>query len=71
MDPFVVRYYEQPVDVPICEINDACDLSEWMHVPDVLTFRQGYKPFLFQVKGGDESEKRDYSVKRKKWRNPE
>ncbi|MCU6794862.1 hypothetical protein OB236_22370 [Paenibacillus sp. WQ 127069] len=61
MDPLIVRYYEQPVEVPIRELNDACDLSEWMHVPDVLAFRHGYKPFLFQIKGGNQSEQKDYS----------
>lgn len=49
VDRDVVRYYVQPIKVPI-----KTEDEEWEHVPDVLVFRQGYTPLLFQVKEREE-----------------
>lgn len=50
LDPKVVRYYVQPdgIDVPY-QANDGTYKS-WIHHPDVLVFRQGTCPHLFQIK---------------------
>jgi hypothetical protein len=44
------RYYVQPVEVPIIYINENGEKEDWIHVPDVLFFRQGFKPQLLQIK---------------------
>ncbi len=49
LDREVIRYYVQPIRVPM-----KTDDDEWYHVPDVLVFRQEYCPLLYQIK---ESEK--------------
>jgi hypothetical protein len=54
LDPQTIRYYEQPVIVPINKLTNAHILSEVGHVPDVLTFREGFCPYLFQIKGGND-----------------
>jgi hypothetical protein len=53
IDPLTVRYYDQPVVVTYKELNAQYVLVEKDHVPDVLVFRQYYRPHLFQVKGGN------------------
>jgi hypothetical protein len=50
LDPFTVRYYEQPVEVPIYYQDKNGALSHWIHVPDVLIFRTDNKPILAQIK---------------------
>ncbi|QED46009.1 TnsA endonuclease N-terminal domain-containing protein [Cytobacillus dafuensis] len=50
LDPNVIRYYEQPVQVPIFHYDKDGQLDSWIHIPDVLIFRQGEKPILAQVK---------------------
>lgn len=50
LDPSTARYYVQPVEVPIPH-NKNGKLQHWMHVPDVLVYRQGFRPQLCQVKG--------------------
>ncbi|MCP3797580.1 hypothetical protein [Paenibacillus sp. CH40] len=45
LDTEVIRYYVQPVEVSIFEEG-----HEWFHVPDVLVFRQGHIPLLYQIK---------------------
>lgn len=50
IDRFTKRYYVQPVEVPIIHINEKREKEHWIHVPDVLVFRQGLKPQLFQIK---------------------
>src|SRR4051812_16862121 len=45
LDRDVYRYYVQPIKVRMEEDGD-----EWFHIPDVLVFRQGYRPLLHQIK---------------------
>lgn len=53
LDPLIIRYYEQPVKVPLIKLTEDYELKKKVHVPDVLTFRQGSRPDLFQIKGGN------------------
>jgi hypothetical protein len=53
LDRGTIRYYEQPVNVPINRLTKEYLLKEEVHVPDVLTFRDGSRPILFQIKGGN------------------
>ncbi|MBV6685528.1 hypothetical protein KV679_17620 [Bacillus sp. JRC01] len=55
LDPDTVRYYEQPVEVPIVSLKKGYEVTVWSHVPDVLIFRNGLKPTLYQIKGGSEN----------------
>ncbi|GGM39215.1 hypothetical protein GCM10011351_26710 [Paraliobacillus quinghaiensis] len=54
LDRLTIRYYEQPVEVPIVVSGSKQVVDSWLHVPDVLVFRQKSKPHLFQIKGSDE-----------------
>ncbi|MGG1515533.1 hypothetical protein ABE504_08975 [Paenibacillus oryzisoli] len=53
LDFATIRYYEQPVIVPKNRLTKEYLLKEEQHVPDVLTFREGSRPKLFQIKGGN------------------
>ncbi|GAB6992129.1 TnsA endonuclease N-terminal domain-containing protein [Paenibacillus pini] len=53
LDQSVVRYYVQPVEIPIHNIEE----NEWYHIPDTLVFRKNTIPFLYQVKHEPEEEK--------------
>ncbi|MFJ7993851.1 hypothetical protein ACIQY5_16950 [Peribacillus frigoritolerans] len=53
LDFDTIRYYEQPVEVPVVNLKKENELNVWAHVPDVLVFRQGHKPLLYQIKGGN------------------
>ncbi|KRW91208.1 hypothetical protein SD51_10155 [Alicyclobacillus tengchongensis] len=50
LDNQTVRYYVQPVEVPIPYLDKHGKPRHWTHVPDVLVFRQQYEPHLYQVK---------------------
>jgi hypothetical protein len=41
LDKQTIRYYVQPVKIGISQINDAGEIKNWTHVPDVLAFRNG------------------------------
>ncbi len=60
LDPLTVRYYEQPVNILMKFLNQDYLLDVWNHVPDVLVFRQGDKPHLFQVKGTSKQDKQKF-----------
>ncbi|MEK8210348.1 hypothetical protein NST41_32660 [Paenibacillus sp. FSL L8-0696] len=45
LDTEVIRYYVQPIEVPIYEGKE-----EWIHTPDALVLRQRRIPLLYQVK---------------------
>ncbi|WAH37433.1 TnsA endonuclease C-terminal domain-containing protein [Alicyclobacillus dauci] len=49
LDKSALRYYVQPVEVDIPYIDGDTHRS-WTHVPDVLVFRQGSVPILYQIK---------------------
>jgi hypothetical protein len=44
LDPLIVRYYEQPVNVPTKKLLKDFTIKDESHVPDLLLFRQGIKP---------------------------
>ncbi|OCT16708.1 hypothetical protein A8709_08555 [Paenibacillus pectinilyticus] len=50
LDTEVQRYYVQPVEVGMRYLDSEGQKKEWQHVPDVLVFRQGYSPLLYQIK---------------------
>lgn len=54
LDPLAVRYYEQPVRVPMQNLTKDFVMKNNEHVPDVLLFRDGSRPHLFQIKGGND-----------------
>jgi len=54
LDRAVIRYYVQPVEVPMPKQNDLED--PWVHIPNVLVFRSGNAPFLYQIKDSVEEE---------------
>lgn len=51
LDQSVMRYYVQPVEIPIQSGEEV-----WNHVPDTLVFRRNNIPFLYQVKHEPEEE---------------
>ncbi|WP_339205256.1 hypothetical protein MHH56_29890 [Paenibacillus sp. FSL K6-3182] len=55
----VARYYVQPVRIHIPYSDNNGNLKSWLHVPDVLVFRDGFVPHLYQIKHSpnDSSEK--------------
>lgn len=55
VDRTVLRYYPQPVEVPLVALNKKGQIHKWVHVPDVLVFRDNRKPYLFQVKESPEN----------------
>lgn len=50
LDHSVKRYYVQPVEVRFRSLKEDGDIKEWVHVPDVLVFRNGSRPYLYQIK---------------------
>lgn len=65
LDPLTIRYYEQPVEVPIASLTKKQEMKVWTHVPDVLVFRQGSKPLLIQIKGAESEVAQDPLIKSK------
>ncbi|WP_068778523.1 hypothetical protein [Paenibacillus sp. GM2] len=55
LDKEIVRYYVQPVCIHIpYNGSDYGNLNFFSHVPDVLVFREGSVPHLFQIKSSPE-----------------
>lgn len=50
IDNDILRYYPQPVEIPLVALSKNGKIHRWVHVPDVLVFRQTQSPYLFQVK---------------------
>lgn len=50
IDKSVIRYYVQPIKVDIPSFNEDGEKKIWTHVPDVLVFRNGSNPVLYQIK---------------------
>ncbi|WP_165861399.1 TnsA endonuclease N-terminal domain-containing protein [Paenibacillus paeoniae] len=46
LEQSVIRYYVQPVEIPISKDNG----ESWLYVPDALVYRHQSPPFLYQVK---------------------
>ena len=53
LDPEVIRFYEQPVEIAVRYLNEKGMLTKSYHVPDILIFREGSVPWLVQVKEPD------------------
>ncbi|MFF2018926.1 hypothetical protein [Paenibacillus sp. NPDC058177] len=54
IDTEVKRYYVQPIEVPVFDGKE-----EWIHVPDVLVYKQRFNPLLYQVKLEPETTQND------------
>ncbi|MFH5181591.1 hypothetical protein ACHHV8_02555 [Paenibacillus sp. TAB 01] len=54
LDKSTIRYYVQPIEVSIPVISAVESNKSWKHVPDVLVFRNGSKPLLYQIKESPE-----------------
>jgi len=54
VDVSTIRYYVQPIEVPIPFISKNGERKYWLHVPDVVVFRKGYMPLLYQIKESPE-----------------
>ncbi len=66
LDRQTIRYYVQPVKISIKQVDDAGRINNWIHVPDVLVFRNESKPMLFQIKDSpDEVPQNAYIINRK------
>ncbi len=50
LDKKILRYYVQPVEIPIRIEDKKGKESIWIHVPDVLVFRVNTRPMLIQIK---------------------
>lgn len=50
LDPTVLRYYYQPLEIPIPFRNKDGEIETWTHVPDVLVFKKDTIPTLYQIK---------------------
>lgn len=50
LDKDTVRYYVQPVRIHVPYSDEFGNLKSWVHVPDVLVFREGSIPHLYQTK---------------------
>lgn len=50
LDFKVMRYYVQPLEIDIPFIDEDGDRGTWVHVTDVLVFRQGDLPTIYQIK---------------------
>ncbi|WP_342419768.1 hypothetical protein [Paenibacillus sp. FSL H8-0168] len=55
LDPMTIRYYPQPINIQLQLINKDFVKVKKEHVPDVLVFREGKMPHLYQIKGGNEA----------------
>ncbi|QIC07169.1 hypothetical protein GOP56_17140 [Brevibacillus sp. 7WMA2] len=62
LDHSTIRYYVQPIEVPIKYLDDQGDVKEWLHVPDVLVFRQGSVPHLYQIKESPEQTNKKFEL---------
>lgn len=51
--PEVIRFYEQPVEIPVRFLSERGVIKESIHVPDVLVFRENHVPWLIQIKEPD------------------
>ncbi|ASJ56820.1 hypothetical protein BP422_26845 [Brevibacillus formosus] len=50
LDSSTVRYYVQPINIGIQFFDDQGNTKGWSHVPDVLVFKNGFVPLLYQIK---------------------
>ncbi|MBU3198155.1 TnsA endonuclease N-terminal domain-containing protein [Clostridium estertheticum] len=50
LDVKTIRYYIQPSEINISCLDNVGNKKNWVHIPDVLVFRQDSLPVLYQVK---------------------
>ena len=50
IDRRTVRYYVQPVGIDMRTIDNEGKIKDWVHTPDVLIYRNGSSPLLYQIK---------------------
>jgi hypothetical protein len=50
LDTSVIRYYVQPINILVPFMDKQGNKKTWSHVPDVLVFRNGFVPLLYQIK---------------------
>jgi hypothetical protein len=50
LDIRTIRYYVQPVKISIKQITDNGQIKHWIHVPDVLVYRDGFGTFAISDK---------------------
>lgn len=76
LDIKTIRYYVQPVEINVSYIDKDFNRKSWIHIPDVIVFREDMIPTIYQVKDikGIESEKLKITnkvcykyVKERKW----
>ncbi|NOU84137.1 hypothetical protein GC101_35395 [Paenibacillus sp. LMG 31459] len=60
LDPEVIRYYVQPVEIAIKHLDSEGQEKSWMHVPDTLVFRQKQIPLLVQIKETPEEQSKTF-----------
>lgn len=59
LDNATKRYYPQPVAIDIPYTDEDGNKKTWSHISDVLVFRQGMMPVLYQVKEKQEENKKN------------
>lgn len=62
LDKEIVRYYVQPVCIHVPYSGDYGNLNIFSHVPDVLVFREGSVPNLFQIKSSPEDSSEELEI---------
>ncbi len=62
LDIEVLRYYVQPIEVEMPYLDLEGQEKSWFHVPDVLVYRQGYLPQLYQLKESPEGESKTFEL---------
>lgn len=50
LDSSTVRYYVQQINMGIQFFDDQGNKKTWSYVPDVLVFKNGFVPLLYQIK---------------------
>jgi hypothetical protein len=66
LDTDVIRYYVQPIEVEMEHLDSEGQKKVWHHVPDVLVFRQGSVPQLFQIKESPDEQSKTFKLCNKK-----
>lgn len=59
----VLRYYPQPVEIPVPCIDRKGKLGFWNYVPDVLVFYSDKEPIIYEVKSDYNDLKEENSIR--------
>ncbi|MEK3717407.1 TnsA endonuclease N-terminal domain-containing protein [Paenibacillus sp. FSL R7-0333] len=60
LDPKVIRYYVQPLEIIIKDLDSKGQKHSWIHVPDALVFRQDQIPLLVQIKESPDEQSKTF-----------